>query len=159
MESTAFFPMRTLKMILFRSRRPIQKAAVGSSYIPLAVPYPVVPSLTVFLLLFLLATGLARLVALLGLVVQGTPHFSQFLSNATKGQLGIFFLEFGTMFLGEQHESRQRLLAAAAAAGLLLAALSLSRRDATTGIVAHRYGRCDENGHKEAMARVRGRTE
>jgi urea transporter len=73
--------------------------------------------------LFLLATLLAGLVILLGLVVQGTPHFSQLLADSAKGQVRIFLLELGAMFLGKEHESRQGLLAAT---GLLLAGLDVS---------------------------------
>jgi hypothetical protein len=60
----------------------------------------------------LLATLLASLVVFLGLVIQGAPHFSQFLTNPSKGQLRIALLELGTVFLGKQHESREGLFAA-----------------------------------------------
>jgi hypothetical protein len=64
--------------------------------------------------------SLARLVALLLLVIQGSPHFSQFLSNLPKGDLRGLFLDPSAMLLAKEHESRKGLLAFGTLHGLLL---------------------------------------
>lgn len=50
---------------------------------------------------------LAILVRLFFLVGKGTPHGAKFLANAAKGQVRIFLLDLGTVFLGKEHESRK----------------------------------------------------
>lgn len=49
------------------------------------------------------------------LVGERPPQFTQLLSNSTKGEVRLVFLNLGAMLLAEEHESRKRLLALAAA--------------------------------------------
>ena len=60
------------------------------------------------------SSGLSLLVVLLGLFVQSTPHLPNFLSNTTKGKVGMVFLDLGALFLGKEHEAFEWLLGTAA---------------------------------------------
>ena len=53
---------------------------------------------------------LSVLVSLLLFLVQSTPHFAKLLSDLAKGNVGVFFLDLGAVFLGEQHEATKLLL-------------------------------------------------
>jgi hypothetical protein len=64
--------------------------------------------------------SLARLETLLLLIIQGSPHFSQFFSNLPKGDLRVLFLDPSAILLAKEHESRKGLLAFGALDGLLL---------------------------------------
>ena len=65
-----------------------------------------------------MALALAILEGLLFLLGQRTPHLAELLSDSAEANIGILFLDLGAVLLGEEHETRERLLSLGGLLGL-----------------------------------------
>jgi hypothetical protein len=63
---------------------------------------------------------LSVLVGLLLVIRERSPHLTQLLSDSSKSDVGIVFLDLSTVLLGEEHETRQGFLGASALLGTCL---------------------------------------